>query len=350
MESREISIQSNVSLKEYTTFHIGGAAKYFIAVTSVSELRNAVAWAKEKKVPTTILGGGSNVFVSDKGVRGLVVHNTIKGRSVAEDGDDVLLTVGAGEVFDEIVSFAIENGWWGIENLSCIPGSVGATPIQNIGAYGVEIQDRIVLVQAYDAETDVSVELAKEVCAFEYRDSIFKHEEGKRYIVTGVTYRLTKKPSPVLHYHDLVRWNEARVTAKKGDEMPTLGDIRAAICAIRSEKFPDWNVIGTAGSFFKNPIILEAHFKKLLEKYPLLPGHATGDGLIKVPLGWILDHVLHVRGYRQGNVGTYEGQALVLVNHGDATAAELERFVENISEKIFNATKIVVEWEVTKLS
>lgn len=368
------AIQTNVSLREYTTFHIGGSAEYFVSVASVEGLRSAVAWARGKNIPITILGGGSNVFVSDAGVKGLVIHNVIKGRVVKEHGDEVLLTIGAGEIFDEIVAFAVSNGWWGLENLSCIPGSVGATPIQNIGAYGVEIQDHIVSVDACDSKSDSVVRLEKDACAFGYRDSLFKHEEGKQYIVTGVTYRLTKKPNPILHYRDLALWNEAREKARgafargcrdfrlKGENIiqpeqyrygesksPTLTEIRTEVCKIRSKKFPDWSIVGTAGSFFKNPIISNTHFNELVEKYPLLPGHPTENGEVKVALGWILDHVLHVRGYREGNVGTYEGQALVVVNHGNATAAELEKFVQNISKKVFNATNIVVEWEVTKL-
>lgn len=345
-KSSDMKIQSNVSLREYTTFHIGGPAEYFVEVTSVPELERAVTWAEEKNVPLTILGGGSNVFVGDEGVRGLVIHNMITGRDVEERGDEVLLTVGAGEVFDKIVAFSVEKGWWGLENLSCIPGLVGATPIQNIGAYGVEIKDYVVSVEVYDPRMHAIRDMTAEECAFGYRDALFKHEEGKHYIVTRVTYRLTKKPTPILHYRDLALWNEARAS----NAPPTLQEIRSAVCVIRSQKFPDWNVMGTAGSFFKNPTISRAHFDELREQYPAFPGYETENGDVKVPLGWILDHVLDLRGYRFGNVGTYEGQALVLVNHGGATATELETFVQNIAKKVFDVTRIAVEWEVTKLA
>ncbi|MBI4086496.1 UDP-N-acetylmuramate dehydrogenase [Candidatus Kaiserbacteria bacterium] len=341
----DISIEEQVPLAPYTTFHIGGAAEYFTSVENIEKLRKAVQWAKAKKFPVTVLGGGSNVFVADAGVRGLVIHNHITGREIVKEGDAVLLTIGAGEVFDDIVALAVSRGWWGLENLSCIPGSVGATPIQNIGAYGVEVAERIVFVDAYDKETDTSVRLTGDACLFGYRDSLFKHAEGKRYIVTRVTYRLSKTPAPVLHYRDLAAWNEAHKT----NELPTLTEIRTAVCAIRSRKFPDWNVLGTAGSFFKNPTISDAHFSALLERFPELPGYKTPEG-VKVALGWILDRVLNVRGYRSGTVGTYEGQALVVVNYGDATSAELETFARDIAQKIFDATEIVVEWEVTKLS
>lgn len=344
-ENIDKKIRQNVPLSDRTTFHIGGSAEYFVEIASVEDLRKAIAWAKECGVPVTVLGGGSNVFVADEGVKGLVIHNVIRGRDAEEHEDEVILTAGAGEVFDEVVTHAVLNGWWGLENLSCIPGLVGATPIQNIGAYGVEIKDRIVSVEVYDPHSDEVQVLAAKECAFGYRDSLFKHPEGRHYIVTKVTYRLSKTPAPVLHYRDLVLWNEGRGTA----EAPTLASIREAVCAIRAKKFPDWTVLGTAGSFFKNPTISKAHFETLRKRFPGLPGYETPEG-VKVTLGWILDRVLNVRGHREGNVGTYEGQALVLVNHGDATAAELEAFARLLAQKIFDATDIAVEWEVTKLS
>lgn len=342
---KDIDVRSNVSLREYTTFQIGGPAEYFIEVADVPELGRAVAWAKAEKVAVTMLGGGSNVFVADEGVRGLVIHNEITGREVAEDGNEILLTVGAGEVFDEVVAFAVKNGWWGLENLSCIPGSVGATPIQNIGAYGVETKDCIEYVEVYDTDRSSTARLTKEACRFGYRDSIFKHDEGKRYIVTRVAYRLSKTPNPILHYADLARWRAARPASAP----PTLPEIRTAVCEIRSEKFPDWKTVGTAGSFFKNPSITKERYAELLKQYPDLPAYPASDGSVKVPLGWILDRILGLRGYRNGNIGVYEGQALVVVNHGGATATELETFVQEVAQRVFDATQICVEWEVTKL-
>ncbi len=341
-----LNIQPQVSLREYTTFHIGGSAEYFVAVTSVQELRDAFVWARERSLLVTILGGGSNVFVSDEGVHGLVVQMGVMGHTIVTDGTEILLTVAAGEVFDEIVAMTVARGWWGLENLSCIPGSVGATPIQNIGAYGVEINERIVSVMVYDPHTDVTTELTNTQCAFGYRDSLFKHAEGKHYVVTAVTYRLSQEPNPRLTYRDLAVWSELR---SRG-EAPTLAEIRTAVCEIRSKKFPDWNVLGTAGSFFKNPIISEVHYARLVKQYPQLPGYPAGNGEVKIALGWILDHVLNVRGFRQGAVGTYEGQALVIVNHGDATAIELETFAAHIVEQVRVATNITIAWEVTKLS
>lgn len=338
-----MDIQKEISLKEHTTLHIGGVAEYFVQVQNIGELREAIHFAKERGLHVTVLGGGSNVLVSDAGVRGLVIQNQITGISSAVVDNTVELSAGSGEVFDEVVAHAVEHGWWGLENLSCIPGSVGATPIQNVGAYGTEVSDVIVRVQAYDTETDAVVTLLPSACVFGYRDSLFKHQDGKRYIVTEVVYSLSKIPAPKLHYRDLATWNETRATQTP----PTLSEIRTEVCRIRAGKFPDWHTLGTAGSFFKNPIISRAHFEKLVAQYPALVGHSAPDGKVKISLGWVLDHVLSVRGYREGAVGTYSEQALVLVNHGGASSSEVTLFADRIAERVHEALDITIEREVT---
>lgn len=335
-----MEVCQNVSLKELTTFGIGGAAQYFCEVRSIAELVEASAWAKERNLPLKILAGGSNVLIADEGVSGLVVHNQIAGQEVRTDGDTIFLKVGAGVVFDEVVQEAVQERWWGLENLSCIPGSVGATPIQNVGAYGVEVKDVVASVDVYDTETETTGTFKRDECAFAYRDSRFKRAEGKRYVVTHVTYALSTTPRPVLHYRDLATWSADRPT-------PTLAEIRTAVCAIRAGKFPDWHQLGTAGSFFKNPIVSAEAWQKLALKYPELPGHPASNGAVKVPLGWILEHVLNARGVREGNVGTYEGQALVLVNHGGATAHDVGAFADALAKKVFDATGMHIEREVT---
>lgn len=339
-----VQIKEQVPLAPYTTFQIGGPAEFFVSVQNSEALREAVRWAKERTLPITILGGGSNVLVDDDGVRGLVIHNAIEGIDAVVEGTAVTVSAGAGMIFDELVAYCALRGWWGLENLSCIPGTVGATPIQNIGAYGVEIASCIQNVSVYDMDTDVHTTLHPSQCAFAYRDSLFKRPEGKRYIVTGVTYALSTEPKPQLHYRDLEEWQDARVS----DTPPTLAEIRNAVCTIRSSKFPDWTKVGTAGSFFKNPVIAPAHFALLQQRFPELPGFPGADG-VKVSLAWILDRVLNVRGHREGTVGTYEGQALVIVNHGDATAADVAAFAQTLARRVFDATEIVVEWEVTKV-
>lgn len=339
---RPNGIQTNVQLAAHTTLQIGGAAEYFFEAPSEALLRSALLWAKEQNIPVTVLGGGSNVLIADEGLRGLVVKQGIQGVSYSEEGESVYVTAGAGEEFDALVADLTERNIWGLENLSHIPGSVGATPIQNVGAYGVEVADRIASVVAYDAHEDTFVVFSNTACRFRYRHSLFKRKENRHYIVTQVTFALSKTPIPRLEYKDL----NARFS---GRAEPALQEIRDAVIETRSRKFPDWRKVGTAGSFFKNPIIPESHYTELLKTYPKMPGFPVQAGKVKVPLGWILEHVLNMKGVQEGNVGTYEGQALVLINHGGATAEEMHAFAEGIERKVKDATGIDIEWEVTKI-
>ena len=330
-------ISTHISLAPYTTLHVGGPAEFFVEIHSAEELVDAVTWAKKYGHPMSILGGGSNVLVSDDGVKGLVVKNEIGGISYREEGTDVLVTAGAGIVWDVLVADFVFRGLWGLENLSAIPGRVGATPIQNVGAYGVEVSDRIVSVRAFDTDADLYTDLSADMCDFAYRDSLFKRDGGARYIITAVTYRLSHTPQPKLDYKDLREYF--------GTRSSTQDEIRQAVIAVRKKKFPDWNSIGTAGSFFKNPVVPALKFKELKDRYPDLPGFETTEG-VKVPLGYVLDRILGLRGVRNGNVGTYEGQALVLVNYGGAQAHEVDAFATDIEQKVFKETGIVIEREV----
>jgi len=333
-------ITKSEPLAPHTTLKVGGRAEYFTTVSSKEELVASVAQAHENNWPLHILGGGSNVLVSDSGVTGLVIKNAMKGVSPQYVGETVELTVGAGEVLDEVVAHTVARGWWGIENLSHIPGTVGATPVQNVGAYGVEVKDIITQVEVFDCTTLEFKTLSNAECMFAYRHSLFKTELGQKYIVTSVTFALSLTPKPVLSYKDL--------NARFADVEPSQSDIRQAVIEIRSKKFPNWNEVGTAGSFFKNPIITKDAYHELLKRYPELPGFNVNDTEVKLPLGWVLDRVLRVRGVRVGNVGTYEGQALVIVNEGGATAKEIETFANTIVKQVENAIDVVIEWEVTQ--
>lgn len=343
-ENSMISIQNNILLAPLTTFGIGGSADFFVRVGTEDELREAVRYAKERSLRITVLGGGSNMLVSDNGVRGLVIHNCIQGTTYTYEQDiSVRVTVGAGVMLDAFIQELVERGLWGLENLSAIPGTVGATPVQNVGAYGVEVCDCIQHVRVFDTETEAFCEFDNTSCHFGYRDSRFKQPGGERYIVTQVTFILSSTQSQKLSYKDL--------QSTFGDASPTLAEIREAVIRIRSNKFPDWHVLGTAGSFFKNPIIPNAQFDALRITYPLLPGFQQDDGIhTKVPLGFILDKILHLRGVTIDTVGTYEGQALVVVNHGSATCAEVDTFAKGIEEKVFLATGIRIEREVKIIS
>jgi UDP-N-acetylmuramate dehydrogenase len=259
-----------------------------------------------------------------------------------EDGS-VLVHAGAGVSFDALVADTVAQGLWGLENLSSIPGTVGGVPIQNVGAYGVEACMVIDAVKVYDRMHDQCKRLSVAECAFGYRDSLFKHEGKDRYIVTEVTFMLSRSPHPRIAYKDLTTYFGNTVS-------PSLQDIRNAVIDIRAQKFPDWHSTGTAGSFFKNPIIDEVTCARVRSMYPDLPVYETNEGKYKVALGWILDHVLNLKGYREGGVGLYDKQALVLVNYGNATADDVLAFSDDIITRVFDATGIHVEREVVVLA
>ncbi len=336
-----LSIQKNQSLQPYTTLQVGGDAQYFVEVDSEASLDEAVGYAQANNLPVTVLGGGSNVLISEKGIQGLVIRMSITDVVTEVIGHRVLLTASAGMELDDLVAHAVAHGYWGLENLSHIPGTVGGAPIQNVGAYGVEVQDVIESVRVYNMQARKFQALTPTECEFEYRNSLFKKPEGAQHIVVAVTFILTTKATPQLSYKDL--------HTRFADAQPTLADIRQAVIEIRATKFPNWKIVGTAGSFFKNPILPQEKYEALCAKYPGLPGFDVGDGQTKVPLGWILDKVLHLKGYGNEKVGTYQEQALVLINKGDASAEDISSFAENIIQKVYEATGIEVQWEVTKL-
>ena len=337
-----MNITRAINLKKYTTLKVGGDAEYFVSVSTQEELLEAVLYAKKTELPITILGGGSNVLVSDDGIKGLVVHIQLTGISQVVTDDAVLVTAQAGEALDAVVAYAVEKKLWGIENLSHIPGSVGATPVQNVGAYGVEVGDVIQSVTVFNCDTEAIEVLKRDVCNFAYRHSLFKTKEGKKYIIISVTFALQSIARPQLSYKDLQSYFI-------DNPQPSLEEIRRAVIIIRAGKFPDWHEVGTAGSFFKNPTVTVFELESLIEKYPTLPSYAVDANHVKLPLGWILDTVLHLKGYKNGFIETYQKQALVLVAHDGATATEIELFANAIIEKIKSETNILVDWEVTKL-
>jgi UDP-N-acetylmuramate dehydrogenase len=257
--------------------------------------------------------------------------------------DTILYTVGAGEDLDTVIADTIEQGWWGMENLSAIPSSIGAVPVQNVGAYGVEASQLIVTVRVFNQGTNRIELWSREQCQFAYRDSIFKHTPGCQAIVLAVTFALSTTPTPRLKYKDLFDYF--------GSTTPTQKEIRDAIISIRSKKFPDWRTVGTAGSFFKNPIISTEEAESLKQQYADVPIYETDViDKKKISLGFVLDKICHRKGYQEGNVSLYEHQALVLcvVPHTDAQA--VIDFAKKITDEVFLATQISIEWEVVLLS
>jgi UDP-N-acetylmuramate dehydrogenase len=335
-------IQQNIPLAPYTTLGVGGSAEFFAEVTTVEELQNVVRWAKECLHAITILGGGSNMLIRDGGIKGLVIRPRIGGITyevLGKNQDEVCATVGAGVALDACIAECVQKGFWGLENLSAIPGTVGAIPVQNVGAYGVEAKDIVHSVTAYNMETDTFEQLSNSECNFGYRDSIFKHTYRSTHIITAVTLCVSHTPKRIISYKDLaVYFNE--------HAEPALQEIRNAVISIRSKKFPDLQVIGTAGSFFKNPIIPRTDFLALKEKYPELPGYEDIHGRVKIALGWVLEHVCNLKGFREGAIGLFEKQALVLVCEKGISADTVEAFSQQIIDIVFAKTGIVVEREV----
>lgn len=340
---------------------IGGTARYFCPVEKAEELTEVLAFAREKKIECAVLGGGSNTLIADADIDALIIKIDIKGIDWNARGTDAeeergthteLLVVGAGENWDGLVAKAVKRGLWGIENLSGIPGTVGAAPIQNIGAYGMEIKETLAWVEVFDTKTGKSRELSTKECEFGYRDSVFKHPKGKSLIVTRVALRLKRNGIPDLEYRDLQeRFKIYDVRLKK--EKPTLREIRKAILEIRSRKFPDLRECGTAGSFFKNPVISRRKFNELKKRHPALPGFELkikDKGLrIKMSLAWVLDNICDLKGYAKGNVRLFEHQPIVLVQNGSASCTEVEAFAKEIAERVKKKTGIEIEWEVQRI-
>jgi len=332
-----MDIRTGVQLAPYTTLKVGGTAAHLVTVTSEAELQQVQQFATQIAAPVLLLGSGSNVLVSDQGFTGVVIINQIKGVDYQPTADGtVRVTIGAGELLDDVVADAVGRGYWGLENLSHIPGTVGAAPIQNVGAYGVEVSALVASVRAVSLSTGEVRTFSNQDCQFAYRDSYFKTPAGRDWVITSVTCTLSTDRDPHLQYGDLAQLDAATCT---------LSAIRDKVIDIRSTKFPDWHTVGTAGSFFKNPIISVEHRDQLLQQFPDLPTFVMPDGRYKISLGWVLDHVCNRRGHSRGAVGLYQNQALVLINTGDSAAA-IETFAAEIAALVYAKTAITIEPEV----
>lgn len=331
-----MTFQEHVPLAAYTTFRLGGPARFLVEVRTEDELRQTLHEQQKLDVPLAVLGGGSNVVFRDSGFDGLVLRPLFAGLSYEEDGEKVLATAGAGEAWDSFVADTVARGYWGLENLSGIPGSVGASPIQNIGAYGVEAGEHVARVAALDKETGEARVFDNTACRFGYRDSWFKTSEGRRFVITSVTYALSKTRRLRLSYKDLQHL----------DENTTHQEIRNKVLSVRNKKFPDLSHVGTAGSFFKNPIISQDTYRQLCIMFGDVPSYAQGDNIVKIPLAWLLER-LGWKGETRGSVGSWHAQPIVLVHYGDGTATELCSFADEIAVDVFNKTNIVLEREVS---
>lgn len=313
-------MRENVSLKEYNTFGLDVKARYLAEVDSVDALKQILGDRRFYDLPGLILGGGSNVlFVND--FEGLVLLNRLKGIKVLEEKDDeVLIECASGEVWHELVLYAVERGWYGIENLSLIPGTVGAAPMQNIGAYGMEIREVLEKVRFMLLDDRSIHEYNAAQCEFGYRESVFKHELKNRVFILAVQLRLKKG-----HFEPRLGYGAIRDTlGEMGITEPGVKDVSDAVIAIRSSKLPDPGELGNAGSFFKNPEITTAEFQELQSRYPDIPSYPTKEGWVKVPAGWLIERA-GWKGKRVGSTGSHAKQALVLVNYGFAKGSEIKK-------------------------
>lgn len=332
-------IQQNVSLKNYNTFGVDVKAKYFAEAHSVDELRSLLQSPELKTNPLFVLGGGSNLLLT-KDYEGFVLKVSIKEIKECKEDNDVFVEAGAGEVWKDFVNYCVDKGFAGIENLSLIPGTVGASPIQNIGAYGVELKDVFHSLRAIEINTGELKTFSKEECEFAYRESIFKGRLKGKYIITSVVFKLSTVPHLHLQYGAIE--DELK---KRGIAHPGIKEVSDVVSHIRVSKLPDPSTIGNSGSFFKNPIIPKAHFEELIKKFPDLVHYPAHDHYEKIAAGWLIEQC-GWKGKQVGHTGTWKNQALVIVNHGGATGKEIYDFSEQIIRSVHDRFGITLEREV----
>ena len=321
-----MQLEKNYDLKEYNSFGLTVKAAAFIAVEDEKTLQEALSI---KIRPRMILGGGSNILFTKK-YPGLLIHNKIKGKEIIRNyKQSVHISSGAGENWHELVCWAIANNLGGIENLSLIPGTVGAAPIQNIGAYGVELKDVLVRLEAMELKTGKVHVFKNKDCQFGYRDSVFKRKLKGKYCMTKIILRLQKAPHRLNTSYGAIR----KVLEENGDTDFGIRELSAAIIKIRQSKLPDPKKIGNAGSFFKNPVVPARKFKKLNNLYPKMPHYLQPDGNVKIPAAWLIDQC-GWKGKRKGNIGCHVNQPLVLVNYGGGTGKAIQKLAEEIQQSV----------------
>jgi UDP-N-acetylmuramate dehydrogenase len=337
-----LQIEENVSLKNFNTFGIEAKARFFVEINHEDDLRELFLDQQWLTVPRLVLGGGSNMlFVKD--FEGLVIRINIRGIEHRISHDEVYVEAGAGEVWNDLVNYCVDHGFAGMENLSLIPGSVGASPIQNIGAYGVEIKDIFYSCRAFEIATGQVKMFTNQDCQFEYRESVFKSTLKGQYIITSVKYKLSTVANLKLHYGAIKQELENRQITN-----PTIKDVSQVVSHIRVSKLPDPSTIGNAGSFFKNPVISSEQFEQLVAQYPDVVNFPASNG-VKLAAGWLIEQC-GWKGKVVGNTGTWKNQALVLVNNGDATGAEIYSLSSQIIDSVYTKFGVMLEREVNLIN
>lgn len=338
-----MKIFNNFSLKKLNSFGIEASAKVFVNVSTEDEMFEVLSTKEFKPYPKFILGGGSNVLLT-KDFNGLVIKNSIPGIAIVkEDERSVLIEAGAGVIWNDLVSYCVERNFGGIENLVLIPGTTGAAPIQNIGAYGEELSETFQRLRGFYMNSAMPAFFYKNECRFGYRDSIFKRELRNKFAITKFRLRLNKNPVIKIGYGNVKEELE-----KTGKSDFTIKDVSEVIAGIRREKLPDPAVIGNAGSFFKNPEIHTDRYDKLKENYPDIKGYQLENGNIKIPAAWLIEKT-GFKGIRKGNTGTHERQPLVIINYGSASGKEILHFAKEIKQSVYEKFDVMLEAEVNIL-
>ena len=351
-------MKTNVHLQPYNSFGFDAVAKYFVEINKVCDLQMLIQSGELRKHKTLILSGGNNILFQNELFDGLVVYINTKGIEILRENEkEVVVSAQAGEDWPEFVRFCVSKGWHGLENLAHIPGKVGAAPVQNIGAYGMELKDSFLRCEAMNLTNGETKIFTKEECDFGYRESIFKHELKGQFVITSVDFLLKKNAPLHLEYGNIKSYLE-----QNGIENPTLQQLHDAICAIRDAKLPDVKQIGSAGSFFKNPVIEKEQFEALLMEYPTMPHYDEPNGMVKVPAGWLIEHCgpstllpfdpstgsgsASWKGWRNEHVGVYEKQALVLVHYGGGKGQDIVELAHRIQASVEKKFGISISPEV----
>jgi UDP-N-acetylmuramate dehydrogenase len=334
-----MQISKDISLKNFHSFRVETKAKYLCIINNLNDLNNSIDFAKRNRIPYIFLGNGNNVlFVQE--YEGLVIINNLKGINItSETNDSIQIEAASGEDWPELVDYCVYNNWSGIENLSLIPGTAGAAPIQNIGAYGVEIKDVITNIKAYELQNRRLVNIDTEECNFGYRTSIFKTSAKGKYFITSITLNLKKHFTPNISYKPLNEYLN-----NKSDNI-SLVDVNEAVKKIRNSKLPDPKILGNAGSFFKNPTVSSNIFYSLQKKYPDIPAFITKEGNHKLAAAWLIEKS-GWKGKRIGAAGIHEKQPLVIVNYGNATGKEILHLATKVKDSVYENFKINLEFEV----
>lgn len=336
-----MNIQKEVALQPLNTFGLASTASLYTEVDSITELQSLIASDTFKNNKSLILGGGSNILLTDD-FAGLVIKNNIKGmETIEQDDSHVIVKVGGGEIWHQFVLQAIENNWGGIENLSLIPGTVGAAPMQNIGAYGIEIKEVFESLTAVNLDNGEVRKFSKEQCRFGYRESVFKLEAKGQYFIADVTFRLTRANHQINTSYGAIK----DVLSEKNITNPTIRDVSDAVISIRQSKLPDPKEIGNSGSFFKNPTIDKIDFEGLKIEFPDIPGYIVSENEIKVPAGWLIEQC-GWKGLRRGEIGVHKNQALVLVNYGGGKGSDIAALSKEIQQSVIDKFGIELTPEV----